>query len=446
MRVMAQPLPHHLLQPEAYQPMPRTQPRLGPRPFGQHLMTALNVWLSLPLVWPSLKNASPGWNPEAQARLQRLGGLWNNPSDPVFIEALGQEAVARSRAFLAGVRAYRAHPARRDLVDMPVVWQSGTTLVRDYNPGQPDAPVVLVIPSLVNRFEVLDLDGSCSFLRAMAAQGLRPIVIDWDAPGPEEKEFGLAEYVTQRLLPVLDIVTGQDDRRARRGPSSIRPPLAQRTPQPDCHVLGYCMGGLLALAAAALRPHQVRTLCLLATPWDFHRPDPSVGLQFMELIERLEPCLQSTGVLSVDALQSLLTGFQPLQMLAKFAHFARMDPVSDAARHFVLLEDWLNDGVPLAAPVARECFRGWYGENRTARFQWRVGERVIDPRAMTMPSYAIVPGRDRIVPPESALPLAALLPRSFLHEPMTGHIGMMTSRSAARTVWTPFWRWLKDHA
>ena len=46
-----------------------------------------------------------------------------------------------------------------------------------------------------------------------------------------------------------------------------------------------------------------------------------------------------------------------------------------AARRFVVLEDWLNDGVPLAAPVAREVLSGWYGANTPAAGAWRLARR-----------------------------------------------------------------------
>ena len=39
---------------------------------------------------------------------------------------------------------------------------------------------------------------------------------------------------------------------------------------------------------------------------------------------------------------------------------------------FVALEDWLNDGVPLPAPVARQCLAGWYGRNEPGRLAWRI--------------------------------------------------------------------------
>ena len=63
-----------------------------------------------------------------------------------------------------------------------------------------------------------------------------------------------------------------------------------------------------------------------------------------------------------------------------------------------------------------------------------------------MPAYVVVPGKDRIVPPESALPLAKLLPYASLHEPMTGHIGMVASTKAPHQVWAPLMSWLEKHA
>ena len=67
----------------------------------------------------------------------------------------------------------------------------------------------------------------------------------------------------------------------------------------------------------------------------------------------------------------LLLGLDPFGVAAKYRAFARLRQDSERARLFVALEDWLNDGIPLAAPVARECMAGWYGGNTPARGAWR---------------------------------------------------------------------------
>ena len=56
---------------------------------------------------------------------------------------------------------------------------------------------------------------------------------------------------------------------------------------------------------------------------------------------------------------------------------------AEEARRFVELEDWLNEGVPLAAPVMKEVLEGWYGRNDPAGNVWRVADTVIDPARIT---------------------------------------------------------------
>lgn len=368
-------------------------------------------------------------NPDARRRLEHLLTLRSHTDPSAFDEAVRRESCARMRRMMEGIRLYRAHPAVRTLKDAPAIWRAGTTTLRDYNPSATDAPVILVIPSLINRYTILDLDRDLSFLRTLAARGFRPLLVDWDAPQETEAQFTIDDYVLKRLVPALELAAQWQGRSAT-------------CPAP-CHVLGYCMGGLLALALAALRPELVRSLALLATPWDFHQPDPDIGPRFLDLAHQVEPMLETLGILPVDIIQLLFAGFQPLQVPVKFATFATYDQEGGKARHFALLEDWLNDGVPLTAPVARACFRDLYGCNLTGNARWKIGGTVVDARAIKIPAFIVAPGRDRIVPPESTLPLAALLPNATLLEPETGHIGIIASRAAPSLVWEPLMDWMK---
>ena len=86
----------------------------------------------------------------------------------------------------------------------------------------------------------------------------------------------------------------------------------------------------------------------------------------------LESLLQGFGVLPVDVLQALFAALDPSLAARKFRHFAALDPNSGEAAHFVALEDWVNDGVPLAAQVARDCLLGWYGGDNPAQGRWKI--------------------------------------------------------------------------
>lgn len=345
--------------------------------------------------------------------------------------AITNEALGRLDAFLAGIRAYQSHPvARHEDPSVRVLWQKGNTKLLDYAP-ESKGPILFVVPSLVNRFEILDIDPGRSFLRFFAQQGFRPLVVDWQEPNEEERGFSVSDYMTERLAPILDEV------HANGG---------------SVHLLGYCMGGLLAMALALLRPAKIKSLTLMATPWDFAVAGvggvPSaatpLGALFVKQAEAWDSVIQSIGYLPADFLQAVFTAFQPLQILQKFSRFAQPQQNEDFARRFVLTEDWLNNGVPLALPVARECLQDWFKNNLPAKRMWKVAGCLLDPSKITVPTYVLVAHKDRIVPPASSLPLMKVIRDATLHQPDMGHIGLMTGDAAPQKVWNPLIVWLKE--
>ena len=321
------------------------------------------------------------------------------------------------RAMIAGVAAYRRHPFMREMADPPAIWAEGGSRLLDFGG---EGPSVLFVPSLVNRAYVLDLTPERSLMRWLPGQGFRTMLLDWGWPGEAERNFTLTDYVAGRLERAL---------MAAPGPVVLA---------------GYCMGGLLALAAALRRPDRVRALALLATPWDFHAgPDgPRRARTAAALVPGLEALMEPTGALTVDTIQTLFAMLDPFGIAQKFRAFARLRPESERAALFVALEDWLNDGIPLPAPVARQCMAGWYGRNEPGRLAWRIAGQVIDPAAWSGPAFAGIPERDRIVPPVSAVAAAARLRQATIHMAAGGHIGMVAGAGAEAALWQPFTAWL----
>jgi poly(3-hydroxyalkanoate) synthetase len=355
----------------------------------------------------------PPWSAAAEGLAALARG------EPGFPAAVLEETLRQDAGLIAGIAAYRRHPYRRDMPEPPALWQEEETRLLDYALPGADGPEVLLVPSLVNRAYVLDLAPGRSLARFLAAAGLRVRLLDWGWPGETERHFTLTDYIAGRLERAVA---------ARGGPVVLA---------------GYCMGGLLTTALAQRRPDLVRALALLATPWDFHAAGPEQARTLAGLLPALEPTMALSGTLPVDLLQSLFAILDPWGIAEKYRGFARLDPGGERAQLFVALEDWLNDGIPLAAPVARECLEGWYGENTPARGAWRVAGLAVDPAQLDLPAFVAVPARDRIVPPESARPLAGLLRRAVLHEPRAGHIGMAAGGNAETALWRPLLAWIR---
>src|SRR5258708_67741 len=80
-----------------------------------------------------------------------LAGGLEGVEPQTFAAALESETRARFDRLAAGIESYRRHPYRRALPEPPVLWQDGTTRLLDYRTGPTGGPVVLAVPSLINR-------------------------------------------------------------------------------------------------------------------------------------------------------------------------------------------------------------------------------------------------------------------------------------------------------
>ena len=397
----------------------RAPRRLGPRPLPMHLALAMWQVTSSSVALPLSSKGWTGWKPPLAARAAALQSELAAANPEALSRAVTIEGLRHLQRLMTGIEAYRRHPWRRDVTDPPAVWTEGSSALRDYGGV---GPAVLFVPSLINKSYILDLSEQHSLLRWLAGQGVNPWLLDWGHPGAAERRFTLDDYTAGRLVRAFDAVS-----ELTGGPVTVA---------------GYCMGGLLALGLAQLRGDRIKGLALMATPWDFHAGDGERAKALAATLPLLEPQLTLFGALPVDSLQMLFAGLDPWGIQRKFEAFAAMKPDAPRTALFVALEDWLNDGVPLAAPVARECIQGWYGENLPARNRWTVAGKPVRPDLLNIPALALIPAKDRIVPPESAGALAATMPSCRSVTVEAGHIGMVVGSGMKTTVWTELRDWI----
>lgn len=351
---------------------------------------------------------------EAQKLWQTLQTL-----DPLALQnALGRAALERLGAYQQGVALYQNHPYRRTLEPAPVQQSWGTTHLRRYT--GPGGRTALFIPSLVNRADVLDLKPGRSLLRWAAQNGLDPWLLDWGDPGAEELRFSLDDYIA----------------RIRAAHAWVH----EATGAPPI-LVGYCMGGTLTLAAALGATAPLGGVVMMAAPWDFHADLAAQALAALWTQPWLGPAFSGHAPISVDMLQMLFQMPDPAMAFRKFRQFASMDTTSPKAEDFVALEDWLNDGIPLAGPVGKTVREDWYGRNLPGRGLWQVAGQRMDPTQLDAPLFLVVPQEDRLVPPASALALQTL-PQADILRPPSGHIGMVVGSRGEQGLWRPLRDWI----
>ncbi len=397
----------------------------APRPLALHLAVQNLMFTSSLCALPNLKDGSLVWKDSLSPQARSLREKLQNVDADAFSAALNREIERRVHTFAEGVHGFLAAGRQDPLPELPVCWREGTTRLIHAAPDaaqkEAGAAPVILIPSLVNRAYILDLDPDHSLFRYIARQGHDTYLVDWDAPGDTERNFTIDHYV-DRLERIRDVVSDETG----------------QTPV----IAGYCMGGNLALALAHRQPEKIRAMALLATPWDFHAMPAAATQMLRAMMPGLRQMIATVGNLPVDVIQAMFSSRDPCGVIRKFRKFARLEPGSAAARAFVVLEDWLNDGVPLTGPVAIECLNDWYVRNLTMQGAWHNGGAAVDPALITIPALVVIPDNDTIVPPASAQPLAELLAHATLVIVNAGHIGMVAGSRAEATLYAPLCEWI----
>lgn len=292
-----------------------------------------------------------------------------------------------ARAALRGLQAYEHMPRRKAAPPKPELARVAGSALRDHGGSGP--PAVLV-PSLINPPRILDLDAQVSLTGAVSRMGRQVFLLDWGAAN-DRRELSIAGHVEELLLPLL---------------RELGEPAA---------LIGYCLGGTMAIAAANLV--SVERVATLAAPWNFALYPDASRAALRDMWSHSEPAAKQLGALPMEVMQAAFWSLDPARTVKKFAEFGRLDPAGADARRFVELEEWANEGEPLPYPAAKELIEDLFGEDLPGSGKWQVGGKaVVD--ELHVPALHLTADHDRIAP-------AATAPAGHRIGIASGHVGMI---------------------
>jgi polyhydroxyalkanoate synthase len=287
----------------------------------------------------------------------------------------------------------------------------------------------LLVPSMINRWYVLDLREGASLAAALCspqplAQGLDVFCLDWGVPEDEDRHR------------TWDDVIARLERAMRR--------VLRETGADRLGVLGYCMGGTLAAIATARNPDKVAALANLAGPIDF-----SQGGLLAELVAPSHfdaAAVASAGNVAPSQMQSGFSALRPTSALAKLVGYA--DRKDDAAfrEGFRSLETWASDNIPFPAAAYVTYIRELYQENRLLRGEHAVLGRRALLEDITCPVLAIVADKDTICPPDAATALigASRSKDTKVLRVPGGHVGAVVGSKAAAVLYPAIRQWFTE--
>ncbi|MBX3199127.1 MAG: alpha/beta fold hydrolase [Labilithrix sp.] len=285
---------------------------------------------------------------------------------------------------------------------------------------------VLLVPSMINRWYVLDLREGASFATALSAGApWDTFCFDWGVPEDEDR-FVAWDDIVARL-----------DRVVRR--------VLRITGAPKVALVGYSLGATLSAIHTARCPEQVAALVNLAGPFDFSEAG---RLGIMADARWFDPAaLTAAGNLHPALLQSGFQALAPTGTLSRLVGLADEihDPAARAA--FAALETWVSDKVTFPAAAFVTYIKELYQENRLVRGEHYVRGDRVDLARITCPVMTVVAESDNICPPKAALALnehTSSRVKDVLSVP-GGHISAVVGSRAAEELYPRIRSWLETY-
>lgn len=287
---------------------------------------------------------------------------------------------------------------------------------------------VLLVPPLAAPPTCFDLRRGCSMAEHLLSLGHATYLVDYGSIAFSDRDLGLEHWVQDVL------------------PRAIEQVSADNGGQP-VQVVGWCLGGIMALLALAARPDlPVNSIAAVASPFDFAE---------LRLFAPIRGVANITNGFFATALYRALGG-APAPLVRIGFQLSTLDkyltkPLAIATnlhdRDFLAqieaVDDFIANMNAYPGRTMGQLYHTFFRVNDLADGKLELGDHAIDLANVRVPVLAIAGDTDALAPQKAVHHVGTLLtgaPKVQLKTGPGGHLGVLTGRAAARTTW----RWIDE--
>ncbi|WP_342618198.1 alpha/beta fold hydrolase [Rhodoferax sp. GW822-FHT02A01] len=242
------------------------------------------------------------------------------------------------------------------------------------------AEPVLIIPSWIMKYYILDLSPENSLVRYLVEHGHTVYIVSWKNPEASDRDLGMDDYLKLGVMAAVDAI-------------------AAALPRRKIQALGYCLGGtLLAIAAAYMArngDNRLKSLSLLASELDFTEPGELALFIDESQLAYLDDVMAEKGYLDGK------------QMAGAFALLNSRDLVWSRMEHEYLMGHslpvsdliaWNADATRMPYRQHHEYLRSLYLRNDLAEGRYLVDGKPVALSDIRVPVFALGTQRDTVSP------------------------------------------------
>jgi polyhydroxyalkanoate synthase len=220
--------------------------------------------------------------------------------------------------------------------------------------------------------------------------------------------------------------------------------VQRTTGEEEFSLLGYCMGGTMAMMYGSVFPHApMRNLVAVAAPVDFS----GMGLlrawadpRFFN-VDRL---VDTLGNIPADVITASLEFLRPLDRLLGYVRL--WDNLWDDGYvyNWRVRYKWVNDQIPFPGEAFRQMTKDLMWENKLMKGELKVGGQSVDLKRVKEPVLNAMAQHDHIAPYEATHELTQLVGSEDKEDVVLkgGHVSLVAGMNAVVRLWPKVNEWL----
>lgn len=242
---------------------------------------------------------------------------------------------------------------------------------------------LLICPPWINKFYILDLNPTKSFIKWAVDQGHTVFVISWVNPDERHADKDWESYAREGIGFALDTIK-------------------QATGEEEVNAIGYCVGGTLLAATLALHAKEgdkrIRTATLFTTQVDFTYAGDLKVFADEDQIDVIERGMKATGYLDGSKMATAFNMLRASELIWPYFvnnYLKGQDPMP-----FDLLY-WNSDSTRMPAANHSFYLRNCYLNNTLSKGEMKLAGKTLSLKDVKIPIYNLATREDHIAPAKS---------------------------------------------
>lgn len=239
---------------------------------------------------------------------------------------------------------------------------------------------ILILPAWIMKYYILDLLPENSLVNWLVRQGHTVFIVSWRNPTKEDRNLGLDDYYKLGAMDAINAVSNA-------------------IPHAKIHLMGYCLGGTLALLTAAAMAHdhdnRLKTLSLLAAQGDFIDAGELLLFITKSEVSFLKSMMWEQGYLDTKQMSG---AFQMLRTYDLIWSKMVQDYMHGTQRGMIPLLAWNADATRMPYKMHSEYLEKLFLNNDFAEGRFILDGKPVVGENIRIPAFVVSTEKDHVAP------------------------------------------------